>query len=186
MCLSLTEVVHAQPVGADQTIDQRLDRHSAKANLGIGNHHACLYIVSGHNRHLQLVVHDLESKAGFRHLAGNDLHFFLPGKQRKHSCRHLQVVNPAITIRKERSGNSAAAIIHAADHVGLVSVGKPGIHVFCQQVWLLQAHQVVILRRNIQRRAHLTMEEIGRTENLLHPRILMGDAKRLSILRQME
>ena len=132
------------------------------------------------------MVHHFDRQPGFGHLAGNDLHLFLPGKQRKDGGGNLQVVDAPITIRQKGAGNTAIAIVHAADHVALVTVTKPGVDVGRQQFRLLRTHSIVVFCGDIQCGAHLTMEEVGRTENLLRSGIQVCNSKCLTVIIQME
>ena len=60
-------------VGADQTVYQRLNRHSSQTDLGVGDHHASLDDIAPADFHLQTVIDRLEVQTVLRHLAGHDL-----------------------------------------------------------------------------------------------------------------
>ena len=183
---AFTKVIHDHAVGADQTVHQRLHGHSPKPHFTVRDHHTGLHIVAGHHSHLQPVVHDLDCQPGFRHLAAHDLHLFPAREQREDGGSHLQVVNAAVAVRKQRAGDSAGAIVHAANHIGLVAVTEPGVDVFRQQLRLLRSHHVVILRRDVQRGADLTVEQIRGSEYFHLTGIQMGDVECAAIGIKME
>ena len=102
----------------------------------------------------------------------------LSGEQREHRRCNLHVVDAAIAVGEQRPGHSAVAVVHGADHVGLVPVGKPGVDVLCQQIRLQLPHLVVVLGGDAKRGADLPMEQVGSSEYLLCPGIGMDDFKR--------
>ena len=182
MVAAFAHVIHHHTVRANEAVYQRLNGHSTKTNFGIRDHHASLHDISLTDFHLQTVIDHLEVQTVFRHLTGHNLVLITACKQRQDSCCDLHVVDAAIAFRQQRTGYLSGAVIHRADHVGAGLVRKPAVHVLCQQLRLLCLHEIVVLGRDTQCRCHLTMEQRGRTEDLLLAGCKMVDLKSLSIL----
>ena len=132
------------------------------------------------------MVHNLNVQLVLGHLTADHLHLLAPCEDRKDRRSDFQVVDTTVAVRKQSTGDTAIAVVHRSDHVGLVAVAKPGIDVLSQKFRLLQAHHVIVFRRNVQRRADLSVEQIGRAENLLFACVQMRDAEGAAVLVQME
>ena len=78
MGLTLSELIHAHAVAANQTVYKGPDGYSSESDFGIADHHACLYQVTRNNCHLKLMVDDFQIQPVLCNLAADDLHLFLP------------------------------------------------------------------------------------------------------------
>ena len=141
--------------------------HSPQANLRVRDHHTGLHDVVLTDFHLQAVVDHFEVQSVFRHLAGHDLILVVACEQRQHRCGDFHVVDTAVSLRQQRTGDLPGAVVHRAHHIGACPVRKPCVHVLRQQFRLLALHQVVVLGRDAQRRCHLTVEQRGGAEGHL-------------------
>ena len=161
---------------------QWLNRHSPQTDLGVGDHHAGLHDIALADFHLQTVIDHLEVQTVLRHLAGHDLVLIVACKQRQDSCCNLHVVDTAITFRQQRTGYLSGTVIHRTDHVRAGLVRKPAVHVLGQKLRFLCLHEIIVFRRDTQCRCHLTVEQRGRSKDLLLIRSEMVDLKSLPIL----
>ena len=150
MVASFAHVIHHHTVGADQTVYQRLNRHSSQTDLGVGDHHASLDDVALADFHLQTVIDHLEVQTVLRHLTGHDLVLVVACKQRQDSCGNLHVVDTAIAFRQQRTGYLSGTVIHRADHVRAGLVRKPAVHILCQQFRLFFLHEIIVFGRDTQ------------------------------------
>ena len=182
MMAAFAHVIDHHTVGADQTVYQRLNRHSSQTDLGVGDHHASLDDIAPADFHLQTVIDHLEVQTILRHLAGHDLVLVVACKQRQDSCGNLHIVDTAIAFRQQRTGYLSGTVIHRADHVRAELVRKPAVHILCQQFRLFFLHEIIIFCRDAQCRCHLTMEQRGRTKHLLLVGGEVIDFKSLPIL----
>lgn len=98
MVAAFAHVIDHHSIGADQTINQRLDGHSSKTDLGIGDHHASLHDIALADLHLQTMVDNLEVQAVFRDLTGHHLVLVISCKQRQHRRGDLHVVDAAVAV----------------------------------------------------------------------------------------
>ena len=167
MMTAFAHVIDHHAVGADQTVHQRLNRHSSQTDLGVGDHHASLDDIALADFHLQTVIDHLEVQTVFRHLAGHHLVLIVSSEQRQDRCGDFHVVDAAIAFRQQRTGYLSGTIIHRADHVRTGLVRKPAVHVLGQKLRLLCLHEIIVFCRDAQCRCHLTMEQRSRTKHLL-------------------
>ena len=143
-------------VGADKAVNERLDGNQAKADFRIGDADARLYEVAGDNFSFKPCVHALDVHLGIRDLAGFDMQTVNVGQNRHDRFGNLVVVDAAVALAEKRT----AAAIKGAEHADGGFVGKPVIHILCQQIRRTVGHLTEVVDGDACVRSNLLTADI--------------------------
>ena len=160
MVFSRSGIVNHHTIGANQPVYERLNRHTAHADLGIGNKDARLHNIAGNDLRRQPRIYRLEIHLAFSNLTAFNPHIRHFGKNRKHSFCNFGIIDSSIPFGEERP----RVAVQRAHHSLLRGHREPAVHVLCQQFGILCAHLIIIFSRDAKRRTDLTMGNFSNTQ----------------------
>ena len=180
MGTAFTHTVDHHAVGAGKRINKRLHGNCAESDFGIGNDNTSLHSVTD-TCHFKAMIDNLQIQLILGNLAAHDLHTVLTCEQRQHRRRNFKVIDTAVSVGEECTGDLSAAVIECSDHVAAVFVGKPCVHVIRKKLRLLFLHHVIIPCGDAECRCYLTMEKLRCAEA-----VIVSDAEGAAVLIQTE
>ena len=160
MVFSRSGIVNHHTIGANQPVYERLNRHTAHADLGIGNEDARLHNITGDDLRRQPRIYCLEIHLAFSNLTAFNPHIRHFGKNRKHSFCNFGIIDSPIPFGKKRP----RVAVQRTHHSLLRGHREPAVHILRQQFGILRSHLIVILSRNAKRRTDLTMGNFSNTQ----------------------